>query len=188
MSDTKYLDITLWSHVLPAGWDPLWEPFLAIGAYFAMILMAKLWMMLKKTPYELNFVMKVHNVVLATFSAVMCLGLGWSVFSSWRVGGLYGAFCQATQEADRNIFWWMQIYHLSKWPEFLDTVFLVLKGRYVAFLAPCTSLDIKTLYSISFYQSNAPIIDSQPVDFSPRLASFFRCLGHMDGRVRSFNV
>lgn len=139
VSDTKYLDITLWNYLLPAGMDPMWEPFLAIGAYFGMILLAKLWMMIRKEPYELSLVLKIHNIFLAIFSAVMCLGLGWSVFQSWRLAGLYGAFCQATQEADRNIFWWMQIYHLSKWPEFLDTVFLVLKGRYVEF---CTMIEI----------------------------------------------
>lgn len=133
VSDTKYLDITLWPQ-LPQGWPPMAEPFAAIAFYFLLILLAKLWMQFR-APYDLSGVLKVHNIFLAASSAIMCVGLGLNVLRSTLHSGVFGAFCQSTEALDRGIFWWMQVYYLSKFPEFLDTVFLVLKGRFVVFFS-----------------------------------------------------
>lgn len=176
VADTKFLDSTLWPYIVPQGWSPAWEPFVAIGAYFSMILLAKVWIMIRKKPYQLTLVLKIHNVILATISAVMFAGLGWSVIRAFMSSGLYGTFCHSDDENDANIFWWMQIYYLSKWPEFLDTVFLVLRGRYVDFPSSSSSNPILILIFHRFI-----LHTMKPVDILACVAPLLRGLGHLDG-------
>ena len=86
---------------------------------------------------------QVHNVALSLFSATMFAGtLHACLTREWRlggngVGGLAGAICVEAGSPDhlgeglRRMFHW---YQLSKYWEYLDTLFLVLNGKDLSFL------------------------------------------------------
>ena len=91
----------------------------------------------------LKRIQQLHNLALSFFSAVIFLGtLHACVTREWRlegngVGGLKGAICVEVRSIDnlgdglRRMFHW---YQLSKYWEYLDTLFLILNGKDLSFL------------------------------------------------------
>jgi len=90
----------------------------------------------------LRNIQRCHNVALSTFSAgcffatlQACLSYEW--VSPHSQGGLYGAVCVLAGSQDhvsaslRDALNW---YHLSKYWEYLDTVWLILNGKTLTFL------------------------------------------------------
>ena len=91
----------------------------------------------------LKRVQQVHNVALSLFSLAIFLGTLYACLTrEWRLegngaGGLKGGICVEAGSADRlgtglrRMFHW---YQLSKYWEYLDTLFLVLNGKDLSFL------------------------------------------------------
>lgn len=95
------------------------------------------------TDLVLKRVQQVHNVALSLFSFVMFAGtLHACLTREWRlegngVGGLKGGICCEAGSDDRvgeglrRMFHW---YQLTKYWEYLDTLFLILNGKDLSFL------------------------------------------------------
>jgi len=66
---------------------------------------------------------------------VLLLGFIKNVWGYIASHGLYGVYCGGLdEEKDNHLFWWINLYYLSKYYEFLDTIFLVLQGKNISFL------------------------------------------------------
>ena len=78
---------------------------------------------------KLHDVMLSYNAVLSVFSAVCFVKIASAM---WR-GTLYSEDC-ALFYSDPDVQWVAKIFHLSKYVEFVDTIFLIMNGRNVAWL------------------------------------------------------
>jgi hypothetical protein len=113
---------------LPKGWHPIAEPAILIAFYFSVIVALKVFMR-NRPAFNLEKILKVHNVILAVMSAGMFLLYLWGIVEAFLEDGVFGTFC-TSRSHNGKIFLAMEVYYLSKIPEFLDTWFLVLKKRY----------------------------------------------------------
>eukprot|EP00949_MAST-11_sp_MAST-11-sp1_P003441 g3441.t1 len=76
------------------------------------------------------------NYFLCAFSMFMFCGLLMGIYRAIKASGAYSYFCDGGIMWDGNdsVGFHMAIFYLSKYPELLDTAFLVLRGRSVRFL------------------------------------------------------
>ena len=74
-----------------------------------------------------------HNVFLSLLSGIMFFSLAWSYFNNSESG--FELFCRPQDWSfPSSIQFWVYIFYLSKFYEYLDTLILVLKKRDVSFL------------------------------------------------------
>jgi len=88
--------------------------------------------LLKKS--TLKLLLALHNFFLCFLSIVMSAGLGYSVYNIAREYGWERAYCGVNDEVDAPIYFWINVFWLTKYYEFLDTVFLVLEKKTPIFL------------------------------------------------------
>ena len=77
-----------------------------------------------------------RNYFLAWLSMVMFVGLVLGIFRALLKHGTYAYFCdgQIMWGGDDAVGFFMTIFYISKYPELLDTVLLVVRGRKIRFL------------------------------------------------------
>jgi hypothetical protein len=141
---------------LPSGWPPIAEPAILIAFYFFGIIVLKIFMM-NRPAFNLEKILKWHNVMLAIMSAAMFALYLWGIIEATLEDGMFGAYC-TSRSHNWKIFLAMEVYYLSKIPEFLDTWFLVLKKRYGSEKSPLSSPSIilpftTTITCLSLHQT-----------------------------------
>jgi len=87
--------------------------------------------------FDLRWGVAIHNAILCVLSFVMFVGLSYSIIKeshgTWY--GLWETFCDPNKRVQRSsVAFWLYIFYLSKFYEFLDTIFLVLRKRELSFL------------------------------------------------------
>jgi elongation of very long chain fatty acids protein 6 len=82
-------------------------------------------------PFELRKPLIIWNIILATFSIIGALNVVPAHINTLMTEGLSGDLCGPTSELSNP---WVCLFCLSKIPELLDTLFLVLRKRPVIFL------------------------------------------------------
>jgi len=88
-----------------------------------------------KRSIQWDLALGVHNAILCVFSVVMLAGLLKSLFPILMADGLYEAFCDPNERFHRTaLYFWLYVFYLSKIYEFLDTAFLLVRGRRPKFL------------------------------------------------------
>ena len=93
------------------------------------------WQVGKKDSALIKFAMCVHNAFLCLLSAVMCGGAGYEAFLRSQKDGARWLFCEEIgRKPDGGVYFWSYIYYLSKYIEFVDTLFKVLKRKPLDFL------------------------------------------------------
>eukprot|EP00290_Baffinella_frigidus_P016041 CAMPEP_0180212570 /NCGR_PEP_ID=MMETSP0987-20121128/13574_1 /TAXON_ID=697907 /ORGANISM="non described non described, Strain CCMP2293" /LENGTH=269 /DNA_ID=CAMNT_0022170253 /DNA_START=185 /DNA_END=994 /DNA_ORIENTATION=- len=79
--------------------------------------------------------MFLHNGILCLLSLAMFLGASYEAFARSQQEGVEWLFCEVPgTEATGGVYFWSYIYYLSKFLEFGDTVFKVLKRKPLDFL------------------------------------------------------
>jgi len=74
----------------------------------------------------MKFAMCVHNAFLCLLSAAMCAGAGYEAYLRSQKDGVRWLFCEDIgTAASGGVFYWSYIYYLSKFVEFIDTLFKV---------------------------------------------------------------
>jgi fatty acid elongase 3 len=120
-------------------------PILGASLYLAVVF--SLWAYVRHAPIgsaesklAVNAVQVVHNLVLAAWSLIMCLGCAASVMSRLRAAAwdydwffCEAADAEATADAEgaaviRSLYFWAYCYYISKFYEFLDTILQLLKS------------------------------------------------------------
>lgn len=89
----------------------------------------------KKDGAVMRFAMCVHNAILCLLSAAMCAGAGYEAYLRSQRDGVRWLFCEDIgTKASGGVYYWSYIYYLSKYLEFIDTLFKVLKRKPLDFL------------------------------------------------------
>lgn len=133
------------------GLGVLWDDrFGAIAAYAVMVPL-----LIHRYPFGLDNasawkpVMVVYNALMSLFSLVSFVGMTYVVFV--KHGGRYGsASCTAIAE-DSDYVRLVEAFYLSKYVEFADTLFLVVKGKQVSWLHYVHHIGISFGMGISFH-------------------------------------
>ncbi|KAI8894132.1 GNS1/SUR4 family-domain-containing protein [Globomyces pollinis-pini] len=134
-------------------WSQLWNPYSfkwTVGVtpmsdlgiivwtwaiYFTTILSLK-FIMRNREPMKLLYITAIHNLFLCFGSLGMFIAGGIAIYETIRLhNDPSDIFCSIHADTSVGMMpWALYIYYLSKFPELLDTVILVLKKKNVIFL------------------------------------------------------
>ncbi|KAI8905104.1 GNS1/SUR4 family-domain-containing protein [Gorgonomyces haynaldii] len=107
--------------------------YVLIG-YWVTILGLKLYMS-NRPAYKIKNFTALHNLFLCGLSALMFAAGLYGAYERVQQRGIDEIFCTVDPKSDKGILTWaLYIYYLSKFPELIDTVILVLKKKPVIFL------------------------------------------------------
>jgi hypothetical protein len=102
--------------------------------YILMINLLPMWMK-NREAFKFRFLLSAHNIFLSVLSLCMCLGVLYNVIPFWYTGGLTELICDASDRMSKGPqVAWYYVFYLSKYYEFLDTMFQILKKRKLIFL------------------------------------------------------
>ncbi|KZW02185.1 GNS1/SUR4 membrane protein, partial [Exidia glandulosa HHB12029] len=86
-----------------------------------------------REPMKLQFLFQLHNVLLSAGSGLLLVLMVEEIFPIWRKHGLFYAMCGTGAWTPALEFYYMINYYFKYW-ELVDTVFLALKKKPLAFL------------------------------------------------------
>eukprot|EP01114_Cavostelium_apophysatum_P017936 TRINITY_DN5433_c0_g1_i1.p1 TRINITY_DN5433_c0_g1~~TRINITY_DN5433_c0_g1_i1.p1 ORF type:complete len:319 (-),score=40.64 TRINITY_DN5433_c0_g1_i1:64-936(-) len=105
--------------------------------YYGVLLVLLAFMKSFSRGFSLRLVTAAHNMILCIWSAIMFVGIVYSMFTVISTEGSKLYYCRPLNEpnpASGITFYWLYIYYLSKFYELFDTVIMVLKKRPLNFL------------------------------------------------------
>lgn len=77
----------------------------------------------------------VHNFNMFFFSLVCFLGLAYETYNAYKKDGFESIFCDSTSKNVKGgMTFWIYLYYLSKFYEFLDTLIIVLRRSQLRFI------------------------------------------------------
>ncbi|GET87103.1 fatty acid elongase, putative [Leishmania tarentolae] len=86
-------------------------------------------------PYRLKYLIAAWNLALSLFSLCGTIGVGIMLMNSLEERGMYETTCYLNKHIyDGELTFWLFAFLLSKIPEMLDTIFLVLMKKPIIFL------------------------------------------------------
>ncbi|KAF9229285.1 GNS1/SUR4 membrane protein [Gyrodon lividus] len=117
------------------GVTPLstWPVVSAALASYLVIVFGIREVMKDRPPQKLNTLFRIHNAFLSLGSALLLALMVEEVASIWIKSGTYDTMCNETSWTPRLEFYYMINYYF-KYIELLDTVFLAMKKKSLAFL------------------------------------------------------
>jgi len=121
-----------WEHVGPYLRDNYAVMFALTTAYVVLVHLGRS-MMEKRTAFHLKPALQLWNGFLTLLSWAMFLRLVPGLYESIAEGGLQGSVC-TSKWADGPSGFWVMIFTLSKIPELIDTLFIVLRKSKLEFL------------------------------------------------------
>ena len=96
--------------------------------------------MKKYTKFELKGAMTLHNVILFVWSVAMCAGGLYETISAFRANPFLDVYCSSKNRPGSErimtgkAWFWIWLFFASKFYEFLDTAFIVLRKSNLIFL------------------------------------------------------
>jgi hypothetical protein len=111
--------------------------YMTIG-YMIFVGVASLFMR-NRAPFDLRRALGLHNLFLCVLSLMMALGGIWEVYSAFTTHPFMHVYCSNVRSPDRlplagAAFFWTCLFYLSKYWEFLDTAFIILRKKPLLFL------------------------------------------------------
>jgi len=85
-------------------------------------------------PEFLKQLLAAHNLFLCAASIVMTAGYAYNLVGTASHYGFFGSYCGVSEEVDERLFFWTNVFYLSKFYELFDTIFIVLEGKTPIFL------------------------------------------------------
>lgn len=116
-----------------------WTPAVVItSAYFCIILLGK-FIMRNRKPFELKTALNIHNLILLVMSVGMLLGGLFEIFNTVLKHPFLDVYCSSTERngsytLSKGGLFWSYLFYISKFYEFVDTVFIVLRKKPLIFL------------------------------------------------------
>lgn len=116
-----------------------WKPVLiGVALYIVTILTGKLYMR-NREPFDLRSGLKYHNLVLFIMSVAMLIGGIYEVIAAFTTLPFEDVFCSSSQrhglyQLSQGGLFWSYVFYLSKYYEFGDTLFIVLRKKPLIFL------------------------------------------------------
>ena len=102
--------------------------------YLILIKLLKNWIKIRGKPYDLRRPLIVWNtsmVLFSTLGVIRCLPQFIQILTT---KGLSASYCQADYYHDPRVLVWYTIFNLSKLPELIETLFIVLRGGKLIYL------------------------------------------------------
>ena len=96
-------------------------------------------------PRRADWLFVAHNTFLCVLSAAMLIGVTRAVVRHYSADynrSLFELYCDSKERMNRGaLWWWVTVFYLSKFYEFLDTVFLLVRvSRRVYLVAMCSTV------------------------------------------------
>ncbi|KAI0073135.1 GNS1/SUR4 membrane protein [Panus rudis PR-1116 ss-1] len=108
------------------------EVFPALVAYLVVIFGLRAWMK-NRPPFKLQYLFQAHNILLSSGSALLLALIAEEVAPMLWKRGLFWSMCDEGMWTSKLEFYYMINYYF-KYLELIDTVFLALKKKPLAFL------------------------------------------------------
>ena len=117
------------------------RPLAISVSYLLVVLILKLLMNMKQTPFSLHYVSLIHNINMTLLSLAMFLGLIYTLVEQYlKVGNFFEFFqlmlCDSNKELTLKgpIYFICYVFYVSKFYELFDTVLIILKKKPLIFL------------------------------------------------------
>lgn len=111
------------------------QPFITIGIYLASLYLLKNFMKSKEPlKGQLNYLFALHNFFLYGLSFVMTVGLTIVLVKIYLNHGALALYCGTDDVEANELYFWTNIFYVSKYYELLDTYFLVFRKRELTLL------------------------------------------------------
>ncbi|KIJ61750.1 hypothetical protein HYDPIDRAFT_115567 [Hydnomerulius pinastri MD-312] len=110
-----------------------WPVVASMTATYLAVVFGTREIMKDREPLRLNALFRAHNLILSAGSLVLMTLIGEEVFLNWLKVGTYGSLCASEAYTQRLEFYLMLNYYF-KYYEFIDTIFLAMKKKPLAFL------------------------------------------------------
>eukprot|EP00756_Hemistasia_phaeocysticola_P064929 Hpha_TRINITY_DN815_c0_g1::TRINITY_DN815_c0_g1_i1::g.195001::m.195001 len=122
---------------------PLSAPLCAAAGYLVVIAGLR---QTVASPWEVSpWVIAGHNAFIALWSLIMLLGALWHIAQGLQGGwgGIQHLYCDPIEGGEKGsyapgelegVYWWLWLYHVSKYYELLDTLIICIKQRSLIFL------------------------------------------------------
>jgi len=109
--------------------------FWVIPLYWLVLKLCTMLVSYRGKPFDLNWVVIVHNSLLSIASGALLLALAGSLLPLFAEHGVWNVFCdqEAKFSTGRHI-WFYYINYMFKFWELFDTVLLALRGKPMPFL------------------------------------------------------
>lgn len=116
-----------------------WTPAIVLtSAYFVLVLLGK-WIMKDRKPFEIKGALQLHNLILLFMSVGMLIGALVEIVYTLSKYPFIDVFCSSNESplsyrlSGGGLFW-SYLFYLSKFYEFFDTLFIVLRKKPLIFL------------------------------------------------------
>jgi len=82
-------------------------------------------------PYNVKMFSVVHNFIMGLYSLVSAIATIFILYENWKESGFdpLMPFCDTKKRVQKDMDYWLYLFYLSKFLEFLDTYFLILKAK-----------------------------------------------------------
>ncbi|XP_054165785.1 elongation of very long chain fatty acids protein 6-like [Oppia nitens] len=100
--------------------------YISIG-YLLTILLLSYWMSYCEKSYKLRSLLILWNILNAIFSIIATIRMVPNFVYQYKHKGLVATYCQSDYYRDYRLVLWYSLFCLSKIPELLDTVFIILR-------------------------------------------------------------
>lgn len=112
---------------------PILPFIIAVFGYLSAIYLGQL-LMKNREPFKLKTPLLIWNSALAIFSIIGFTRVFPEMVYSLNKYGFIGSVCKPTYHETKPTCLWIYLFVLSKFPELIDTIFLVLKKQKLIFL------------------------------------------------------
>jgi len=115
------------------------EPYnYAVIVIYLVIIYSTLWLSRRKYFFiqqgTIKKVLAGHNLLLCLASVVMACGYAYNIAKTSLEFGFFGAYCGVSEDVDNRLYFWTNVFYLSKFYELFDTLFLVMERKAPIFL------------------------------------------------------
>jgi len=80
-------------------------------------------------PFNINFITMPHNIIMCLYSLYAFVGTLVTMFENCKTAPLSTLICDPNKEQQRDMDYWFYTFYLSKYVEYIDTVFLIVKAK-----------------------------------------------------------
>jgi len=80
-------------------------------------------------PFNINFITIPHNLVMCIYSLYAFVGVAFVMLENNKTAPISTLVCDPQEKQQRGMEYWWYTFYLSKFVEYLDTIFLIIKAK-----------------------------------------------------------